>query len=787
MKLKFFISKSNKITGFILFSFSLLAGQVLLGQNSFLFKGKIIGSESLTPISYVSVAILKNDTIIDGTLSDSKGEFLLIIASDFDSVRIGFIGYQTKIILREEITFNQSLEIYLESNEVFLDEVTIEVERTVTEQLIDRKVINVGSDLQQTGATALELFDQVPEIQTDLSTGEISLRGNSNVLILINGKPSGLSASEVLSQIPSSSIDKIEIITSPSAKYQADGISGILNIILKKNTEKGLNLSLNAGVGTKRYNTAIDGNYSFKQLNFRWSYGRSERKMDSKHWLERTYKTGMIEEIYAPNKFDGSVDKLTLGFDVLLFGKNEFSLSWNYIDNRHDFYNEVFYNYPTGQEALNRLRIVSHFHYTNTLNANYRYKFSADNHFLEIDYNMDLNNNDFPVLDYENDVLNFEEYYANNNVLQRLSIDYALPVSKRLKIELGGSWNRRKIDSDYVYSENNDSSNVNTQFYYNEDVYAIYTSFTSKLKEKVKLKYGIRFEYFQSFGNNSGNILNTAYTFADLFPSVHMSYELNKHQKINVGISRRITRPNFNHINPYRIGNPYFSFVGNQTLLPEYGNNLELNYSLLNKKVTFSTTVFYRFRQDIIQRVDSFSQEGIQFVKNVNGGNNSSTGIEVSIRKKITGFWQSSVTANYYFTKIYNSDLVYWDKLYSSSAQIKNVFNIGKIWRADISYRHTFKSQNAFDYVLPRDRIDFAIRGKFLKNSLSANLTIIDILNINSFLRLTKTPMLTQNEKWIFQSQTRGFILSLNYQIFRNNDFSRNRKTRNYDHGGAVD
>lgn len=772
---------------FYLINLLVLLSSIVSAQDNLHIKGKILESGSNTPIEHASIAIIKDGSTIDGCISEENGKFRLQTLSDFHELKVSFIGFEPKVIPRSAIESKDLLEIFLSPAEELLNEILVETERTVTQQLIDRRIINVGADLQQTGATALEVFDQLAEIQTDLSSGEISLRGSNNILLLVNGKPSGMSPSELLAQIPSSSIDKIEIITSPSAKYQANGISGILNIQLKKRIEQGLNLKLNAGVGTKRHNYGLDGNYNFKQVNFRWNYMQSKRRMYSKQWIERSYKTGTVENIYAPQDFDGSVQKASFGFDFLPNKKNEFSVSWDYVDDAHDFFNKILYSYPTGEDSIDYLRTTSHSHLTNTWNVNYRYKINEKEHFLELDYNLNKNDNDFPLSDFENNVLLFEEHYINQNTLQRLSLDYTLPISKHLKLEAGSNWNKRNLQSQYHFTESNHIDQNHSLFDYEEDVLAFYSSFRWQKEKKYSLQAGLRYEYFNSSGGREDEHTKVSFSFADIFPSLHLNYEIDEYQKLNLGLSRRISRPHFNHINPFRLGNPYFTFVGNPGLSPEYSNNIELSYNLLNDKVSLAATTFYRYRKDVIQRIDSFTQEGIQRIKNINAGNNTSFGIETTIGKDIVPFWRASVAANYYFTKIHHTELVFWDRLYTSSIQVKNTFKTGKKWTMDLSYRHTPKRQRAFQYLNPRNRVDFAVRAKLLQKRLSLNLTIIDVFDINLFYRTTKTDFITQNTTWKFQSQTRGFLFNVSYQIIKDSNFSRSRKKRDYSHGGAIE
>ena len=252
-------------------------GQAFSQKNATTYGGSVKDSQTTELIPFATIAIYNNALLIDGTSTDANGEFQLTIDKKWTHLKVSFIGYETIQIDFENITHHNDIQITLHPVYNNLDEVVIQAEKTTTELKIDRKIINLGADLQQSGNSALEAFDQIPEIETDLGTGVISLRGAGNVRILVNGKPSPLNASELLEQIPASSIDKIEIITSPSAKHQANGLSGIINISLKKNINFGFNLNLNSSVGTKRYRYGMDSNYNFSRTNIRLSASDGRR------------------------------------------------------------------------------------------------------------------------------------------------------------------------------------------------------------------------------------------------------------------------------------------------------------------------------------------------------------------------------------------------------------------------------------------------------------------------------------------------------------------------------
>src|SRR6056297_403405 len=228
----------------VLFLFLGLTNSVVSAQNE-TYQGIIIDMNSKETVPFATVVVYNADVLVNGTTTDENGQFKIKAAEVFTHFDISFIGYENTILKRSEIDNPKSIAIFLTPSVTALDEVVVEGEQTTSKLKIDRKIINLGADLQQAGATTLEAFDQITEIQTDLGTGSLSLRGSGNVRLLVNGKPSGMNPTELLEQIPASSVQLVEIITSPSAKNQADGLSGIINVVLKKYSAKGLNTNLN--------------------------------------------------------------------------------------------------------------------------------------------------------------------------------------------------------------------------------------------------------------------------------------------------------------------------------------------------------------------------------------------------------------------------------------------------------------------------------------------------------------------------------------------------------------
>jgi outer membrane receptor protein involved in Fe transport len=749
------------------------------------FQGKVLDRDSKESIPFATVAVYHNDVLVNGTTTDELGIFKLKLEETFTHFEFSFIGYENTVVEFSNIKDSRKIIALLKVSISELNEVIVQGEQTTTKLKIDRKIINLGADLQQAGATALEAFDQITEIQTDLGTGSLSLRGSGNVRLLINGKPSSMNPTELLEQVPASSVQRVEIITSPSAKNQADGLSGIINVVLKKNSAKGLNTNLNAGSGTKRYSYGIDGNYNFSWINFRWNLTQSGRGMNSTQSISQEYEDGNTRNFFAPHDFYGLSRKLDTGLDFFINEKNELSFGLDYSKDFHGFFNNTFYSNVTGRDDFKYTRNSSHNHETTNFNANYRTRFNSENHFLELDYQFSKNDNLLPAIDFEEAIFLFNEERRNHNILNALALDYSLPISENILVEVGGSWNSRNLTSSLFLSPAGATETLDV-FKYDESLVGLY-GLTNITSGKLAWQVGLRYENLKSNSINLSNNQTTDLEFSNLFPSLHVSYTINEANTLNMGYSRRVSRPNFRNINPFQSRNQYFEWVANPGLRPEFSNNIETNYQYDGSKLSASAALFYRYRTDVIERLQDIDEEGV--LRNVfdNIGKKLSYGIEASMSYKLMDFWNSQLSANYYHTTIDQDIFLSWDELYSSNLIFKNTFKISKALSTDISFRQNFKTQNTFDFIAPRNRIDIAVRLKLLENRLAMNLRVIDVLDNNLFYRTAVTQNVVQKEVWRFQSQTFGFLFSMSYKLFQNKGKTRNRKDRDYQYGGTTD
>nr|WP_298929623.1 outer membrane beta-barrel family protein [uncultured Allomuricauda sp.] len=754
-------------------------------QEIQVFRGVIKDVDTGANIPFATVALFNGQALTDGTSTDESGRFSIRTDKKITHIEVSFIGYEMKTMILSNLKGTNDLQIGLQPSNVALKEVVVQAEQTTTTLKIDRKVINLGADLQQAGATVLEAFDQIAEIQTDLGTGTLSLRGSSNVRLLVNGKPSGLSAGELLEQLPAASVQKVEIITSPSAKNQADGLSGIINIILKKKRARGLNLNLNSGVGTKRYNYGIEGNYNYTSANFRWTASQAGRQMDSEQTIAQRYTNGDTRNFFAPHDFNGLVRKISMGLDFFIDDNNELSFGFDYTNDYHSFFNNTFYSNVTNRDDFVYTRNSSHTHETTELNANYLKKFAKEGHFIEMDYYIAMNENLLPASDFEEGAFLFEEEQRNKNTLQQFALDHTLPLNEKVTMETGMLWNDRKLES-FNYFQPSEGIGENEVFDYKEQIFGIYGMASLQLGD-FNTQAGLRYEYFTSNSANTLNNETTDLVFRNLYPSLHFSYVLNEEYTVSLGYSKRVSRPNFHHINPFQMGNQYFQWKANPGLKPEFSDNFEMNVQHNNKALTWSLSAFYRNRTDVIVWLQDIDTGGVQTISFDNLGRKRSYGFETDLRYTLKPYWNTQLSGNYYYTKVEQQTQITFDDLYASSIIFKNTFKISKNISTDITCRHTPKNQNEFRFIQPRNRLDCAVRAKLLDNRLVANLRIIDVLDNNLRKGTLITEQITQSELWRFQSQTFGVLFSLNYKLFQNQGKVRKRKQRNYDHAGARD
>ncbi len=635
--------------------------------------GKVIDATLSEPLPYVTIVVKNtNGETITGSITDDNGEFKINDLPDGKmNVSVQFIGYktQTKEINITSDTKNINLGTFvLEEEATGLDEVTVVAEVSTIEQKIDRKVVNVGKDLTTAGATASDIMNNIPSVNVDQQSGNISLRGNENVRVMVDGKLSNVPVAQLLKQIPSTSIKQIELITNPSAKYNPEGMSGIINIILHKNTNIGFNGNINLGVTKEinaRFNSSIDMNYRNGKFNFYGNYGNNIGKSANYGQVLRT-SDDLLQEFDFGNNNKSHLYKV--GLDFYLDDKNTFSIftNQNLYDGKGTGTTDITYGNDTMTRQLfdNETDNVS-----SQYNFAYRHDFKKDGERLDVeaDYN-DFSQDEkadfrFVNIDFPPNYLDFVNTDRDQTTI---NIDYTNPLSESTKLETG--LEARLFNSDILYNSTGQSFTEDgdivptpgTDFTYSRDIYSAYVTY-GKNYEKWSYQVGLRAETV-AVDNNAKQYNDDGTTedfkfendYFQIYPSAFFTYTPSEKNTFQLSYSRRVDRPGVDQVNPIREwSTPLISSYGNPELEPQFTNSLEVNYTRNLKKGSITAGVFYRIIEDEINR--ALYVDRIDLDKTIltfdNFENTSAYGIELSSNYRPTKWWSLNASFDLYSQK----------------------------------------------------------------------------------------------------------------------------------------
>ncbi len=569
--------------------------------------GVIMDKEFQEPIPYATVSV-KDSTgqIVEGTVSAVDGSFILEKLPEGSYIfQIQFMGYKTfaqEVVVSEKKRSFDLGTIFLEAEVAQLDDVEVVAERSTIEQRIDRKIINVGKDLTTMGATAADIMNNIPSVSVD-QDGNIALRGNTNVRVLLDGKPTNMDAATLLKTIPSTSIKKVELITNPSAKYNPEGMSGIINIVLHKNANLGFNGDLSAGVNIAnhtRANANLNMNYRTGKFNFYSTLGVNSGE-NSIHGYIRDVETGATE---YPDLILGNTSRLgKLGLDFYLDDNNTLSFYTN--QNLSNFKGRGDFGLRFPQEPdrnYTQLLNTDEENLSSTYNFDYRHNFEKEGHEieLEVDYNR-YNNDENTVTDYTGEAAptSFEEDVDRTEKTILTNLDYVNPLTETTKVEAGAEVRLRRTDNNY----NTTNESLQDVFYtYDRDIYSFYSTFGQELG-KWSYQLGARLEnYNVDAGQDGENIYEDDYF--TLYPSGFVTFTPGEKSSYQLSYSRRVDRPSLGQVNPVRqLSTPRLTVKGNPALKPQFTNSVEFNYTQKINKTSLSAGVFYRMTSDEISQI----------------------------------------------------------------------------------------------------------------------------------------------------------------------------------------
>ncbi|MFE2864185.1 MULTISPECIES: TonB-dependent receptor domain-containing protein [Sphingobacterium] len=798
----FFYAKSFKSFLFVFFLPVVLFAQT--GQ----IKAILVDSETSKPISSASVALLDahSNVLVKGGQSVSQG-FLLL--SDIKPgkyiVRITYVGYEPQTIDSIAVLGGKSKDlgrIALKPTGNMLNEVVIEGRAPAMQIGIDRKTFNVGESLVSAGGTATDVLANVPTLQVD-QDGSVSLRGSSSVKILIDGRESALAGNDVtslLQSLPANSIEKVEVITNPSSKYDAEGQTGIINIVLKKNIRTGLNGSINTSAGSyDNYMAGITLNYRDRKFNYFGSYNFNKRNMLGSGKTDNTFfgdSTRNYSESESSRK--GNSHTVKAGFDYNMSDRTSLSFSGNLSirDNKRieDLNYEFFkQSQMTGTSVRNSTQFEDDLGYE--LNADFKHQFKREGE--------ELTGNASYGRDKEDGTNDFSQNYTDGrkatsrkNVTSEdgkninLQLDYVLPFSEVSKFEAGyRSQIRKSFDTQFSRSLDSIGNyvpdyRISNDFDFTSTVHAIYANYQNKLTDKIGYQIGLRGEQFELkstyFSKDPAAVeteSNAKQKFFRLYPTLFLTYDVGENgDKVQFSYSRRVQRARGWQVNPFlNVSDDLNYRQGNPNLKPEDVHSLEMSFAKTFGKVNLISSAYFNHASEVIQpfvykiedgrtysrweNMTSRNLSGFEFISKINATKdfdftfnlnlihiqyNANPDYDIKERKDFA--YNANLTANYRFTPTF-------------SAQVRGEYNSSRVMAQ--GQMNTMKG------------MDLALKKDVFKKKASIMLNVRDVFNSRKMNGVTETSQLISNfeHRWMKRMVT----LSLSYR-FGSQDLNKSKK-----------
>ena len=615
---------------YTLFSLAFFFVLTAFSQKPITISGKVIDALSKQPLEYATIVIKNTETQkISGGITDAKGIFSVKTPAGFYEISVEFISFKSKKYPKQNITKDLDLgTITLSEDSKSLDEVVIIAEKTTVDIRLDKKVFNIGKDLSIRGGNASDVLGNVPSVQVDVE-GTVSLRGNENVTILIDGRPSalvGLNGAEALRQIPAEAIEKVEVITSPSARYDAEGTAGILNIILRKNKLTGFNGSLQLDLGyPERLGTAFNANWRTKKWNlftntgFRYNETPGNALSES-NFLSSNAQNALVVEQRNFGRLGRSIftsfgaeyylsQNSSIIGNIVFNGGNDDDVNTNDIDrfDANGNINEATFRTEAEGEDENRLQYT--LDYVNTFDGKGK-KLS-----INLQYSTEMEDilNNITEIDTQSNILNDLEQVIEEQNEDRalLQIDYVHPVGENIQYEAGYRGNYRDIFNSFYLAERQvfpdgplvPDAGLNNSFNYEEFVNAAYFQYGQKFN-KISFLGGLRYEYTTTEIVQQTSTTSSKRNYGNLFPTVNLGYEFRDGENMTLGYNRRIRRPRGRNLNPFPSRSSEANiYTGNVNLNPVITDAFDIGYLKRWDKFTLSTSLYYNISNDNWERI----------------------------------------------------------------------------------------------------------------------------------------------------------------------------------------
>lgn len=724
--------------------------------------GQLVDAQTGQVIEYGNVVVLRyaDSSMVDGTVSGKDGNFIIQgISFGKYFLKASYIGYSTKTLDSLKInprTMDLDLgKILLEESSIELGNVVVTGDKQMIINNLDKKVINVDKDLTSTGGTAIDVVQNIPSVNVDID-GNVSFRGNQNLTILIDGKPSallGLSNSDILASLPASSIESVELVTNPSARYDPDGTAGILNFILKKKLDGGVNGNISLTAGTRdKYNGSINLNYKLPGFNFFTSYdtrlSRTENDGNSFRTSTLNNSTSFLSQINN-GLFDFGSNNFTAGLDYMPNDFSTFTFSYRFRKFGFDSDNLVK---NTNLNSLNeisnyfeRSSVADRNMRSNNFTLSYKKTFETKGQELtsdiiygdnKMDRNEDIVQTNFNLdLTPSTDPALLQKGLSNNTNKQwTIQSNYVNPIEGFGRIETGFKTSLKDLNSlnDYQNFDYNTSSWIanplrKTDFDYKEQLYAVYGIY-SNIIGSFQFQIGLRAEQANVDGFEAVSTTSFNKNYFALYPTVHLVQPLPDDQEIQLSYSRRVERPNNRELNPFVDRSDSLNIqYGNPELNPEFINSIELGYSKFFGKTSLTSSVFYKITNDAISNFTILNEDGVTETTWRNLAKNSSYGIELTASHPLFDWLRLNGSVSYFNTKFEGQNLSTND--YSWLGKLNTTFMFSKDFNIQVNANYNSPIVTVQGKIKEMFSTDFAVKKDFMDGQLSVTFRVSDIFN----------------------------------------------------------
>ncbi|MEP2512569.1 MAG: outer membrane beta-barrel family protein [Reichenbachiella sp.] len=762
----------------------LLGGVIPLAaqQTPTEISGIVLESGGKQPIPFATVVLrdTQSKSPITSATTAQDGRFKLITDAPNFYLEISFLGFITQRLdnlsgTKGKIELGT---VYLAEDSKVLNEVVVAGQKSTTEFKVDKRVFNVGNDLSSTGMGALELLNHVPSVNVNIE-GEVSLRGSTGVQILIDGKPSILAdeQSNALGTITADMIEKVEVITNPSAKYDAEGTSGILNIVLKKEEKKGMNGSISVNTGIPdNHSIGISLNRRTQKFNLFTQLGvgyRSLPRYSENSNRDLTNNTTVYSEgdAYRNETFYNII----LGADYHINELNVLTLSGNFAYEVEDQPSETYFDYLDASNTITSQ--WQREENTEATNPKWQYElqykkdfedhkdhqllFSALGRFFGKDQSSDfINTTTLGSVQYSDQLTRTKFQQADYT----FKLDYVDPITEQFTLETGAQLVINDVGNDYevqdlVGSEFVTNPNLTNNFEYDQKVLAVYVTSAYEF-DKLGVKLGLRLENTQlnTLLTNTNERNNQEYT--NLFPSAHASYKFSENFSLQAGYSRRIYRPRLWDLNPFfNIRDNFNIRTGNPNLLPQFTDSYEVTNIFIMGKLALNTGIYHRYTTDVKELVVAF-ENNVRTTMPMNIGTDRTTGIEINAEYDLASWISANADFNYNSYKRVGSleSQVFDFEGTLSTARLTTKLKLS----ADLEMELTGNYNSGFPTVQSElsstTFMDFGLRKKFLDSKVVVNVGVRDVFASRIQERYT-----TQTAFELYSFGQRGRFITLGF------------------------